>query len=90
MAAKLLLTAALAATALAAPLVEERQNCGSVWYVIYLSLLETGSCLTNTLMQDPVWRQWLAGLDLLCFRVDLRQAERLVLPVPSGWRGDDS
>jgi cellulose 1,4-beta-cellobiosidase len=33
MAAKLLLTAALAATALAAPVVEERQNCGSVWYV---------------------------------------------------------
>jgi cellulose 1,4-beta-cellobiosidase len=31
MAAKLLLTAALAATALAAPVVEERQNCGSVW-----------------------------------------------------------
>jgi cellulose 1,4-beta-cellobiosidase len=31
MAAKLFLTAALAATALAAPLVEERQNCGSVW-----------------------------------------------------------
>ncbi|KXX74022.1 Exoglucanase-6A [Madurella mycetomatis] len=28
---KLLLTAALAATSLAAPLVEERQNCGSVW-----------------------------------------------------------
>ncbi|KAK4120941.1 glycoside hydrolase family 6 protein [Parathielavia appendiculata] len=31
MAAKLLLTAALAATALAAPMVEERQNCGGVW-----------------------------------------------------------
>jgi cellulose 1,4-beta-cellobiosidase len=31
MAKKLLLTAALAASALAAPIVEERQNCGSVW-----------------------------------------------------------
>jgi cellulose 1,4-beta-cellobiosidase len=31
MAKKLLLTAALAATSLAAPLLEERQNCGSVW-----------------------------------------------------------
>jgi cellulose 1,4-beta-cellobiosidase len=31
MAAKLLLTAALAATALAAPVIEDRQNCGSLW-----------------------------------------------------------
>jgi len=31
MAGKVLLAAALAATALAAPLLEERQNCGSVW-----------------------------------------------------------
>ncbi len=31
MAAKLLLTAAFAATALAAPVVEERQNCGGSW-----------------------------------------------------------
>ncbi|KAK4038878.1 glycoside hydrolase [Parachaetomium inaequale] len=31
MVAKLLLSAALAATALAAPVIEERQNCGSVW-----------------------------------------------------------
>ncbi|KAK4657656.1 1,4-beta-D-glucan cellobiohydrolase cel6a [Podospora pseudocomata] len=31
MAKRLLLTAALAATTLAAPVIEERQNCGSVW-----------------------------------------------------------
>jgi cellulose 1,4-beta-cellobiosidase len=31
MAAKILLTAALVATALAAPVLEDRQNCGSTW-----------------------------------------------------------
>jgi cellulose 1,4-beta-cellobiosidase len=31
MASKLLLAAALAATALAAPVLEDRQNCGGTW-----------------------------------------------------------
>lgn len=33
MVAKLLLAAALTASALAAPVLEDRQNCGSTWYV---------------------------------------------------------
>lgn len=39
MASKIFLAAALAATALAAPVIEDRQNCAGTWYVYSSGIL---------------------------------------------------
>ncbi|KAK4097596.1 glycoside hydrolase family 6 protein [Parathielavia hyrcaniae] len=64
MAAKLLLTAALAATALAAPMVEERQNCGGVWSQCGGNNWQGPTCCASgstCVFQNPWYSQCLPG-----------------------------
>lgn len=85
MAAKgLFVAAAMAATAVAAPLVEERQNCASQWYAAFLLLITETAQLTSP--QATMRRTGLHRPHLLRFGQRLHLWQQLVLAVPSRQR----
>lgn len=80
----LFVAAAMAATAVAAPLVEERQNCASQWYAAFLLLITETAQLTSP--QATMRRTGLHRPDLLRFGQRLHLWQQLVLAVPSRQR----